>query len=136
MITDAQGVPLAVRVTPANTHDSRMLEAMVDAVPPVRQTVGRPRKRPGKLYADKGYDYDRCRRALRKRRIKPRIARKGVDSSERLGRRRWVAERTIAWFSRFRRLTIRYERRADIHTAFTTIAAAIITLRFCHKAFC
>lgn len=113
-----------------------MLEDMVDAIPPVRQTVGRPRKRPAKLHADKGYDYERCRKALRKRRIRDRIARKGIETSQRLGRRRWVVERTIAWFSRVRRLTVRYDRRAEIHTAFTTLAAAIITMRYCSKWFC
>ena len=136
VITDANGIPLAVRVTAANVADSRMLEDMVDAVPPIRQIVGRPRKRPHKLHADKGYDYARCRRALRKRRIGDRIARKGIESSEQLGRRRWVVERTIARFSRFRRLTVRYDRRANIHDAFTTLAAALITLRFCQRWFC
>jgi transposase len=37
-----------------------------------------------------------------------RIARKGIDSSERLGRHRWVVERTLAWLNQYRRLTIRY----------------------------
>lgn len=136
MICDASGIPLAVRVTAANVADSRMLEDMVDAIPPIRQSIGRPRKRPAKLHADKGYDYARCRSALRKRRIGDRIARKGIETSDRLGRRRWVVERTIAWFSRYRRLTIRYDRRADIHTAFTTLAAALITMRFCSRWFC
>ena len=45
-------------------------------------------------------------------------------------------ERTIAWFSCFRRLTIRYDRRADIHSAFTTLAAALITMPFCLRWFC
>jgi hypothetical protein len=46
----------------------------------------------------------------------PRIARKGKESSEKLGRHRWVVEqRTLAWLSKYRRLlTIRYERRDDI----------------------
>lgn len=136
MICDASGIPLAVRVTAANVADSRMLENMVDTIPPVRQSIGRPRKRPAKLHADKGYDYARCRSALRKRHIGDRIARKGIEPSDRLGRRRWVVERTIAWFSRFRRLTVRYDRRADIHTAFTTLAAALITMRFCSRWFC
>ncbi len=136
MICDANGIPLAVRITAANVADSRMLEEMVDAIPPVRQPVGRPRKRPKKLHADKGYDYERCRAVLRKRRIGDRIARKGIESSQRLGRRRWVVERTIAWFSRFRRLTVRYDRRADTHGALTTLAAALITMRFCMRWFC
>lgn len=40
-----------------------------------------------------------------------------VDSSERLGCR-WMVEHTWAWLNRFRRLTIRYGRREDIHLAF------------------
>jgi transposase len=55
-----------------------------------------------------------------------RIARKGVESSERLGRHRWVVERTLAWLSQFRRLTVRYERRADIHEAFLQLGCALI----------
>ena len=92
-----------------------MLEEVVDAVPPIRQSWGRSRQRPAKLHADKAYDHRRCRRALTRRRIQPRIARRGIESSAKLGRHRWVVERTLAWFSQFRRLAIRYERRADIH---------------------
>jgi len=103
-----------------------MLEATVDAIPPLRQRRGRPRRRPGKLHGDKGYDYPKCRQALRHRGITPRIARRGVDSSERLGRYRWVVERTLSWLNRFRRLKVRYERRADIHHAFLTVGCALI----------
>ncbi|MQW11597.1 hypothetical protein GHK51_14895 [Sinorhizobium meliloti] len=59
---------------------------MVDAVHPLHQRRGRPRKRPEKLHADQGYDFDRCRRDLRKRAIAPRIARRGIDRSEHLDR--------------------------------------------------
>jgi transposase len=58
--------------------------------------------------------------------IVPRIARRGVESSERLGRHRWVVERTLAWLNRFRRLTVRYERRADIHQAFLSLGCSLI----------
>jgi transposase len=64
------------------------------------------------------------------RHIRVRIARKGIDSSEKLGRHRWVVERTLAWLGQYRRLTIRYEQRADIHDAFLTLACALI----CFKA--
>ena len=80
-----------MRHTAANVHDSRMLEEAVDAVSPIRRPRGRPRKRPEKLHADKGYDLPRCREALHERGIKSRIARRGIDSSERLGRHRWVS---------------------------------------------
>ena len=132
---DRQGTPLAVELSAANCHDSTVFDRLLDAVVPVRQPRGRPRKRPQKLHADKGYDYGKCRRALRKRGIKSRIARRGIESSERRGRHRWVVERTFAWLNRFRRLRIRYERRADIHLAFTKIACALITLRAI-KRFC
>src|SRR5215207_5823132 len=130
VLVDANGVPLALLLSAANVHDSRLLEPLLDAVPPVRQCAGRPRKRPGKLHADKGYDYPRCRRACRKRGVIPRIARRGVDSSERLGRHRWVIERTLAWFARFRRLTVRYERRLDVLRGLHLLAAGLVCLCF------
>ncbi len=123
------GLPLAVTISGANVHDSKRLEEAVDAIPPLRlpgKRRGRPRKRPVKLHADKGYDYPRCRQALRARGIVPRIARRGVESSERLGRYRWVVERPLSWLNRFRRLKVRYERRADIHQAFLTLGCSLI----------
>lgn len=130
MVTDRTGIVLAVGLSAANRHDSTMLERMVDAVGPIRGRRGRPRRRPAKLHGDKGYDYPRCRRALRRRGITPRIARRGVESSERLGRHRWVVERSQAWLVGCRRLGLRYERRADILLAFALLAAARINLRF------
>jgi len=58
---------------------------------------------------------------LRKRGIIPRIARRGIESSEKLGRYRWIVERTLSWMNRNRRLKVRYERREDIHQAFRDI---------------
>ncbi len=68
-----------------------------------------------------------------RRHIKVRIARKGVDSSERLGRHRWVVERTLAWLNQFRRLTIRYERRHDIHDAFLSLGCSLICCNAIHR---
>lgn len=134
-MVDRRGTPLGVRLSPANRHNSMMLAPALDAVPGVRHGRGRPRKRPDKLHADKAYDHGRCRSECRKRRVTPRIARRGIDSSERLGRHRWVVERTLAWLNRFRRLAIPYERRADIHEAFVIPGCALICLnqirRFC-----
>lgn len=134
-MVDRRGTPLACRLTAANAHESTIFEELIDAIGPIRRPRGRPRRRPEKLHADKAYDIPRCRRALTRRRIKVRIARKGVDSSERLGRHRWVVERTLAWLSCFRRLKVRYERRRDIHEAFLQLGCALITWqavqRFC-----
>lgn len=96
---------------------------------------GRPRCRPAKLHADKGYDFPFCRTYLRRRGICPRIARRGVESKERLGRYRWVVERSIAWLPAFRRLRIRYEPRADIRLGFLNLACTVIAWRFVNR-FC
>jgi transposase len=128
-------VPLAIALTGAHVHDSKAFEDLIDAIPPVQGKSGRPRSRPEKLHADKAYDYPRCRRFLRKRDIKARIARRGVESSERLGRHRWVVERTLAWISRCRRLCVRYERRADIHLAFLLLCCSLICLSYLRPVF-
>lgn len=125
-MTKRGGLPLVALLTGANRHDSIVFEDLLDAVPRIRQPNRRRRKRPDKGHADKAYDIPRCRQALTKRPIKVRIARKQIDSSQRLGRHRWVVERTLAWLNRFRRLTVRYERRADIHQAFLTLGCALI----------
>jgi IS5 family transposase len=128
-----QGIPLATLLTGANRHESQVLAELVDSIEPIKRPRGRPRKRPEKLHADKAYNSWNCRHQLRKRAITPRIARKGVDSSERLGRYRWVVERTGSWLNRFRRLKVRYERRADIHQAFLDLGCALICWRFVEK---
>jgi IS5 family transposase len=135
ILVDRQGIPLAVWLTAANVHDSVVFEDLIKAVEPIKRPRGRPRVRPDKLHADKGYDYPRCRNYLRHRGIGCRIARRGIESSDKLGRFRWVVERTFAWLNRFRRLTIRYERLADLHLAFLDLGCALICLRFLQHGF-
>ena len=129
---DQNGIPLAVRLSAANAHDATQLIPLVDAIPPIigpRGKPGRPRKRPAKLHGDKAYDSSALRRALRSRGITPRIARRGIDSSERLGRYRWVVERSLSWLLGYRRLGVRYERRADILQGLLHLACALICLK-------
>ena len=76
LLVDATGIPLAWTLTGGNRHDSTQLIPLLDRVPPVRGKVGRPRRRPDRLTADRGYDYDSHRRQLRKRGITPEIARR------------------------------------------------------------
>ncbi len=134
LITDRQGIPLVALLTGANRHDSMVFADLVDAVPLIRTPTGRRRKRPAKLHADKAYDIPQCRRALTRCRIKVRIARRGIESSQRLGRHRWVVERTLAWLNRYRRLTIRYERDDQIHQAFLTLGCALICFNHLPRA--
>ena len=85
--------------------------------------------------AAKTYDATARRRECRARGIVPHIAQRGIKSRKKLGRHRWVVERTHAWSNRCRRLPIRYERRDNIYEAFTSLAASLIALnqvrRFC-----
>ena len=79
-------MPLAIKVTGANRQDSPLLLPLLDAIPRIKTRRGGRRKRPKKVHADKGYDFPVNRRALRARHIIPRIARRGIESKERLGR--------------------------------------------------
>jgi transposase len=127
--TDRNGLPLSLGISGANLHDSQALEPLIRGIPPIRSCRGPRRRRPGKLHVDKGYDYDGLRRWLRSRGLTPRIARKGVESSQRLGRHRWVVERTVSWLAGCRRLHRRYERKAEHFLGFVGIAAAFICFR-------
>ncbi|KAF2779572.1 transposase DDE domain protein [Streptomyces sp. OM5714] len=113
LITDRNGLPLSLGASGANMHDSQGLKPLVRGIPPVRSRRGPRRRRPKRLHADKGYDYDHLRRWLRGRGI----------------RHRWVVERTVSWLAGCRRLHRRYERKAEHFLAFVAIAAALIGYR-------
>ena len=88
--------------------------------------VGRPRRRPDRVTADRAYIPKRQRRELRKRAITAEIARRKTEHGSGLGRQRWVVERTFAWLHNRRRLLIRTDRRDDIHEGFLAIACCLI----------
>jgi transposase len=115
-------MPLAVSLTSGNRHDVTQLMPLLDAIPRIRGRRGRPRHRPGRLFADRGYDYDKYRRLVWKRGVKPIIARRQTEHGSGLGRHRWVVERTFAWLHNRRRLLIRTDRRDDIHEGFLALA--------------
>jgi transposase len=132
LLCDANGLPLHALISAANTHDSKLFEPLLDTNPGVsrrRGRRGRPQRRPEKLHADKGYDFSRCRTYLHRRGIKVRIARRGIESSTKLGRHRWVIERTISWLLRFKRLGLRYDRTEKTLTPLLTLAMVLINLR-------
>jgi hypothetical protein len=118
-----------VSLTGGNRNDVTQLLPLLAAFPVVRGRRGRPRLHPDEVYADRGYDHDSYRRALRGMGIRPRIARRGTAHGSGLGVYRWVVERTIAWYHGMKRLRIRWERRDDIHEAFLDLATCIITFR-------
>ncbi|WP_165396233.1 IS5 family transposase [Streptomyces sp. F001] len=129
VITEAHGTPLAVTHTGGNRNDVTQLIPLLQAIPPVRGRRGRPRHRPRRLYADRGYDHDSHRRLVRALGITPHIARRGQPHGSGLGVHRWVAERALAWLHGFRHLRIRWERRDDIHDGFLQLATCIILYR-------
>ncbi|MFD5875866.1 IS5 family transposase [Streptomyces sp. NPDC060322] len=132
IVVDRKGTPLAVSLTSGNRHDVTQL---IDAIPRIRGLRGRPRHRPQRLYADRGYDFDKYRRLLRRRGIAPRIARRSAPHGSGLGKIRWVVERTFAWLHQFKRLRIRYEMRADLHLGLLLLACGIVCLRHLRAAF-
>lgn len=129
MLSEAQGTPLVVAVSAANTNDTLGLKPLVLGIPAVRSQRGPRRRRPARLRADKAYFSAEHFAWLRGRGIVPRIARPGIESSERLGRHRWKIERTIAWLIGYRRLTVRYERKGSHFLAFLGLAAALTCYR-------
>jgi len=117
-------------LTGANAHDVTQLLPLVEAIPPVRGKRGRPRHRPDSVQADRGYDSEPHRQALRQMGIRPHLAKRRTAHGSGLGKTRWVVERTLAWLHNFRRLRVRYERRADIHEAFLTLGCILICFNF------
>ena len=136
IITDANGIPLAVKLTGANQHDVTQLIPLVDAVPPISGRRGGPRRRPERVQGDGAYHSEPHADALRARGIEPVIAQRNTQHGSALGVHRWVVERTLSWLHQFRRLRVRYERRADIHEAFMLLGCIIICSRTLDAEFC
>ena len=129
MLTDANGIPLATTLTGANTHDVTQLIPLVDAIPKIRGKRGQ-RRRPQRVQGDRAYDSEPHRKRLRRRGIRPVLAKRNKEHGSGLGVFRWVVERTNSWLHQFRRLRVRYERRPDIHEAFLTLGCILICSRF------
>jgi transposase len=100
----------------------------------VRGKLGRQRQRPERVLADRGYDHDKYRRELRKRGVKPVIARRSSVHGSGLGRERWVVERSFAHLHNLRRLRIRYERDDQLHLAFMLLGCAVVCQRRLSRA--
>jgi len=136
LVTDAEGIPLAVRLTSSNRHDVTQLIPLIDAIPPIAGKVGHPMQRPKEIFADRAYDSGPHREQLTQRGIEAVIAERNTEHGSGLGIFRWVVERTMSWLHQFRRLRVRYERRADIHMAFLKIGSIVICYRYLTSSFC
>ena len=128
-LTDAAGMPLSTRTTPANSDERAQVLPLLDGLHIRTGKRGRPRTRPKILAADKGYDAKDLRHRLRTRGIRPQIPKRVWKTKKSSGRPikkdvpRYRVERTFAWFQRkYRRLVVRWERLAACFNAFLVIA--------------
>jgi hypothetical protein len=124
---------LAGEISAANGTEVTMREPVREAIAPIPQPRGRPRKWPDHLHAEQAYHARRVRQDVRRRSIRVRSARRGIESRERLGRYRWIVERTLAGRQRYRRLTVRDARRAEIHQAFLSLGCALTCWNFLQR---
>ena len=109
-----------------SSRRSRLCAGNADA-----HAVGRTRSSP--TAATTRNDTDR---RYAPRGIRPIIAKRRTQHGSGLGSQRWVVERTLSWLHQYRRLRIRYERHADIHQAFLSLACSLICLRQLNRSFC
>ena len=131
MVTDGQGLPLAVEVTAGQAHESKQFESLMDAVR-IPQAQGRPRSRPARVAGDKGYSYPRIRKWLRDHAIKAVIPQRSDQEARHRGRplsldedtyrRRNVIECCVGWLKECRRLATRFEKLAVNFLAVVKIA--------------
>ena len=117
LVSDGNGLPLAVRVTAGQAHESKSFEPVLEAVQLRRPRRGRPRTRPAAVAGDKGFSYPRIREYLRRRGIRAVIpTREDQRPNPRFDRatyrRRNVVERCVGWLKENRRLGTRYEKLA------------------------
>jgi putative transposase len=124
MVTDTQGFPLALLVHAANIQDNHgavpLLGALRQAFPKLRH-----------IFADRVYRGDQLRNAIA---AFGRWTIEIVTRSEKVGTfkpepKRWVIERTFAWFGRNRRLAKDFERTIASAEAWFLIASVRLLSR-------
>jgi putative transposase len=132
LLTEAHGIPVAVAIEGANRHDMKMVRQTLEAIEADRSEPadGKPQG----LCLDKGYDFREVEALAEEFRFTAHIRSRGEEAKEikesaRHKARRWVVERTHSWLNRFRRLLIRWEKRADTFIAMLHLACGIITWR-------
>jgi transposase len=128
VLTDAQGLPLVVQTTPANTRDDQVALHVLVSMPPIPGRRGRPRIKPEILQGDAGYGFPILAQLIRMLGVKPLLTPRGKTNphGSGLGKTRYVVERTLSWFGNFRRIKLCYEKTGSHFQAFHELAAAIL----------
>lgn len=128
-MVDGRGIPLSIAAAGANRHDMNLLE------PTLKKVVRRKKSRKqGNLCADKGYYGKPAERLMRAYGYIPHVRTRGQEVSEkkvnpRYKSRRWVVERTHSWLNRYRKILVRYEKKAASYEALLELACALIVFR-------
>ncbi len=138
VLVDGEGLPLGVRLVSASPSEVTLAETTLAEVR-VPRPKGRPRQKPKRVIADRGYDSDPLRQRLRRRGIELIVPYRENNQHRRCEdrrklrrhKRRWIVERTNAWLGQFRRLLVRHEHLLCTYRAFFYIACFWITLRTC-----
>jgi len=133
LLVDGRGVVLGMAVAGANRHDSKLLQKTLHSVPVNYPPLNRRGSRI-QLCLDKGYDYPEIRNRLQEAGFVPHIRARGEESKPcpnlpGYRPRRWVVERTHSWLNRYRRILIRWEKKAENYTALLHFASGIIAFR-------
>ena len=123
-LVDAEGLPIALKLTEGQAHDGRSASDMLDALADGQI-----------LLADRAYDSDALRQSLAERgvwaNVKPMPNRKNVPAfSSFLYRYRNLVERFFNKLKHFRAVATRYDKRADNYLAGVKLASARIWMRF------
>jgi putative transposase len=118
-------------VSGAQRHDVKLLEPTLDAV-----VVERPKRGTEHLCADKGYVGKPAEETMRGRGYTPHVRQRLEEAltkkrNPRYRPRRWVVERTHSWMNRWRKLLVRFEKRADSYEGLLELACALIAFRQC-----
>jgi hypothetical protein len=117
---------LLVQTTPANVRDDVPAIEMVGRLPAIQGPRGRPRRKPGSLFGDRGYGFPWLIVQVVALGIASFLAPRGQEHGSGLGRVRYVVEQTLAAFGQFRRIKFCYEREGVHFQAFHDLAAVSI----------
>lgn len=132
LLTEAHGIPLSVVVAGANVNDHKLLDQTLCEMSAARPIPSA--EQPQGLCLDKGYDYPQTRPIGQAHRLELHLRTRGEEKAAQ-GRppgwkaRRWVVERTASWLNRFRRLLVRWEKKAANYEAMLHLACACITFQ-------
>ena len=124
---------MTIALTPGQRHETTAFETLMQQGAVLRPRRGRPKLRPGRIVADKGYSSRKIRHHLRSRGIRITIPHKCNEQhtgpfNKAIYRQRNRVERLINRMKQFRRLATRYDKRAENYRALWIIAATILWL--------